>query len=262
MFELAAYEARRRIRGTAALAVGVSAFGLLMVAFFPSIESSGVDFAAYAESLPPAIQAAFNVQAISTVEGFLAVEFYQFVWVLLLGLYVAYAAGATLAGEVESGRIELTLAAPIRRRRVVTEKALALLAPVLALSVVTPPVVYAGVLAIGESVPAERLLAVHALGVPYLAACGGIGLLLSALLSRADFAQRGAIGAVFGLFVLDSVSAGTEFGALGGLSPTRYYDPSAVLVEGTYDLGGAAVLAGGAVLLCALAAAAFARRDV
>jgi len=262
MFELVGYEARRRAKGSAALAVLVGAFAVMMVAIFPSIEASGVDFASYAESLPPAVQAAFNIQAITTVEGFLAVEFYQFVWVLLLGLYVAYAAGSTLAGEIESGRIELTLAAPIRRRRVVAEKALAQLAPVLFLSAVTPPVLYLAVLAIGESLPVERLVAAHALGVAYLAACGGIGLLLSAALSRADFAQRGAIGAVFGLFVVDSVSSGTDFSALGALSPTRYYDPTAILVEGTYDLGGALVLSAGALLLCALAAVVFARRDV
>jgi len=262
MLELARYEARRRRRGTAVLTVLVGVFGLLMVAFYPSMSASGVDFEAYAESLPPAVRAAFNIQAFTTVEGFLAVEFYQFVWVLLLGIYVAYAAGAALAGEIERGRLDLTLAAPVRRRRVLVEKWSSLVAPVLVLTVVIPPVMAVGIAAIDETIALDHLVALHLLAVPYLTACLSIGLLISVLVSRGDIAQRGAIGAVFGLFLLDSVSAGTDYELLGALSPTRYFDPTAVLVSGEYDLAGTAVLLAMTGLLLAISMVVFERRDV
>lgn len=262
MLELTRYETRRRARETLALTALLGLFALMIVGFYPSIEASGVDFEAYAESLPPAVQAAFNVKALTTVAGFLAVEFYQFAWMLLFGLYVAYAAGGAIAGEIESRRVELTLAAPVSRRRVVAEKYLAVLAPVLALNLLTPAVVGIGLAVIGESVPLADLLAVHALSVPYLAVCGGVGLLLSTALDRADPARRGAIAAVFMLFLVDSVTAGTDYAWIGALSPTRYYDPTAILVDSTYDLGGALLLIAGALLLVGASAALFARRDV
>jgi len=260
--EITRYEARRRVRGTLALTLGVGLFGLLMIAIYPSIEASGVDFEAYAESLPPAVQAGFGIDAIATVEGFLAVELYQFLWLLLLGLYVAYTAGGTIAGDVESGRAELLLAAPVSRARYLVEKFLSLLVPVAVLNLVVPLFVYGGVLAVGESLSAADLLAVHLLSVPYLLACAGFGLFLSTLVPRADVAQRVAIATVFGLFLVDSVTVDTDYEWLGTLSPTRYYDPTEVLVESTYDVTGAVVLLlAGAVLVLA-SVAAFRRTDL
>ncbi|WP_164974704.1 hypothetical protein [Halegenticoccus tardaugens] len=46
------------------------------------------------------------------------------------------------------------------------------------------------------------------------------------------------------------------------LAPTRYYDPTAVLVEGTYDLGAAVALAVAAVSLVVTSELWFGRRDV
>ena len=262
MFEVLRYEAARRLRGSLVMAVVLGVFGLLVVVLFPSIEASGVDFEAYVESLPPAFQNAFGVTAFGTIEGFLSAEFYQFVWVLLLGLYAAYLAAGLVAGAVEDHRIELVLSAPVSRTGYVLGTYLSLLVPVLALNAVVFAFVVASVAAIGESVPLTDLAAVHLLSIPYLLACGAIGLVLSVGLDRADLAQRGAIGVVFLLFILESVTASTDYDWLALLSPTHYYDPSAVLVEGTYDVGGALVLTAVAAVLVAVAVVLFRRRDV
>lgn len=262
MPDVTRYEAGRRVRGTLALTLGLGVFGLMMIAIFPSISASGVDFEAYAESLPPAIQAGFNVSSITTIEGFLAVELYQFLWLLLLGLYLAYAGGGTVAGDVESGRAELLLAAPISRARFLLEKFLSLFVPVVVLNLVVPLFVYGGVIAVGESLSAVDLVAVHVLSVPYLLVCGSLGLVLSTLVFRSDVAQRGGIALVFALFLLDSITADTDYEWLGTLSPTRYYDPTEVLVESTYDVAGATVLLVAAILLVYASVAVFRRRDL
>jgi ABC-2 type transport system permease protein len=262
MLDVARYESRRRLRGAIALAIFVGVFALLIVGIFPSIEASGVDFEAYVESLPSALSEGFNVQAISTIEGFLATELYQFVWLLLLGLYAAYAAGGLVAGDIETGRMDLLLATPVSRRRIVAEKFLSVSTPILMTNLLGPLFVYGGAIVVGESVDVVDLAAVHLLSVPYLYVCAGVGLLLSVALSRADVAQRGGIAAVFGLFLLDTVSLDTDYEWLGRLSPTRYYDPTEVLVDGTYDVGGALLLLAGAIFLLLVSLVVFQRRDV
>lgn len=262
MLELARYEAARRLRGTLTISALVGLLGAATVGFYPSVAASGVDFEAYAESLPPAVREAFGFASFGTVEGFLATEFYAFAFVLLLGLYLAYAGGRLIAAEVESGRLDLILATGVSRRRVVVERALSLVVPIVAVNAVAIVAVALAVRAIGESIPLDQLLAVHLLSVPYLLCCGAVGVVLSTLTQNADVAQRAALGLTFGLYVLDSVSATTEFDWIGAISPTRHFAPTDALVMGEYDLVGAAELLAGATLLVALAAAWFSRVDL
>jgi ABC-2 type transport system permease protein len=262
MLEITRYESRRRARGALSLAVLLGLFALLIVGIFPSIEQAGTDFEAYVQSLPPALRESFGVSAISTVEGFLATELYQFIWLLLFGLYMTYAAGGAIAGDVETGRVELVLAGPVTRSRLLFEKSLSLLVPIVVLNLVVPLFVYGGLIAIDESIETADLLAVHALSVPYLLVCGGIGLFLSVLINRADFAQRGGLAAVFMLFVVDAVTVDTDYEWLGDLSPTRYYDPTEILVEETYDVEGAVVLFAAAFVLLVASQVAFRRSDL
>ena len=264
MLDLMRYESRRRIRGTFVLAVLLGLFALLMIGLFPSISESGADFEAYIESLPPAVREGFGVSgaAITTVEGFMSTEFYGFVWLLLLGLYVTYTAGGSVAGDIENGQLDMLLAAPVSRAQVLLEKFLSLLTIVVVLNLLMPLFVYGGTMLVGESIDAFALVAVHVLSVPYLLACGAFGTLLSVTIHRADVARRGGIGALFVLFVLEAVATDTDYEWLGALSPTRYYDPAEILVEESYDLAGAAILLTATVLLLVASRVVFERVDV
>lgn len=261
MLEIVRYEAEKRLTGTVALAVGLGALAVFFVAFFPSF--ADVDMESYVEAFPPAFREAFGVEAIGTIEGFLAVEVYQFLWLLLLGLYVAYLGAGSIAADVERDRMDLLLSLPVSRSRVLGEKFLAIAVPIAVLNAVVPVAVYAGVVAIGESISAVDLAMVHLLSIPYLLACAAIGLLLSTLVDRADVARRVALAVVFALFLIDSVSASAEdLEWIGGVSPTAYYDPTAILVDGAHDLGGAAVLLATTAALVVLASVRFRRADV
>ena len=265
MREITRYESERRVKGVLLLAALLSVMALLFVALFPSISTSGADLDAYMESLPPALKAAFGASgafSIATVEGFLAVELYQFFWLLMLGIYVAYQAGGLVAGDVERDRMDVLLAAPVSRRSVVVGKFLALVPGIVALNVIVGLAVYGAVVAIGESISVADLAMAHLLSIPYLLACGGIGILLSVLVDDADVAKRGGLGAIFALFLLDSVGKAADAGWLGALSPTHYYDPTAILVSGEYDLTGAVVLLVGTALLVAASVWWFERADI
>jgi len=217
MFEITRYEIRRQIRGTLTMAAGLSAFTALIVGIFRLSGPPGVTSGLHRES-PEAFQASFGVQSFGTIEGFLAVEFYQFVWVPCWRCTSPTRRGDAVAGDVESGKLDLVLATPVSRSRLLVERFLALMTPAIVLNLVMPLIVFGSVLAIGESIDPASLVLVHLFSVPYLFVAASVGLLCSVLLSRGDTAQRVAIAVVFMLFVLDSVTAGTNFEWLAALN--------------------------------------------
>jgi ABC-2 type transport system permease protein len=261
MFEFTRYYGRRRIRGSAALTGGLAVLTGLFLYMYPSI-SEGIDLDEYVESIPPALREAFGIEALGTIEGFLAAELYAFGWVLLLGLYLAYAAASLIADDVEDDRIDMLLALPVSRSKLLLEKFAALLVPVVVVNVAIFAVVYVGTLAVGEPIAVADLAMVHLLSVPYLLTTAAIGLAASVYFDRAGLAQRFAMGVVFGLFLVDSVVSSTDFAWLGGLSPTRYYEPSAVLVRSEWDLIGAAVLTLAALAIVAASREYFRQKDI
>lgn len=259
---VADYEFEKRRRGVAVLTVLLSALAALDVAFFPSLQASGVDLDEYMESLPPAMRELFGGVSLGTIEGFLVAEFYQFAWVLLLGMYVAYRAGGLLAGDVERDRMDLLLSTPVSRRVVVLGKYGSLVPALVVLNAVLPAVVYVAVGLVGESIAPGRLVMVHLLSFPYLLACGAAGVLASAVASKADVGQRAGMGVVFAMYLLDSATARTGVEWVARLTFPHYYDSAPVLTAGEYDLAGAAVLLAAAAALVGVAAWQFDRRDV
>ncbi|WP_439025654.1 ABC transporter permease subunit [Haloarchaeobius sp. DT45] len=261
MLEFARYHGKRRVKGATVMTVGLALLTGLYIYMFPTITST-VDLDEYMEAWPPALREAFGAESLGTIEGFLAAELYAFGWVILLGLYVAYAAASLVADEVEHGRMDMTLSLPVSRSRVLLEKFASMLVPMAVINVTMPVIVYVGVLAIGESISAADLVMVHLLSLPYLLASAAIGLVASVVFDRASIAQRAAMGVVFGLFLVNSVTAGTDFSWLGVISPAHYYDPTEILVHGDWNLGGGAILLAVSAVLVLASREYFRRKDL
>lgn len=261
MLEFARYEGRKRVRGSLYLSLGLGALAAFAVWAFPSY-SEAMDMDQLQEAFPDVMIQAFNIQSMASLEGFLAVELYVFGWVILLGLYLAYSAASVVADDVDRGRMDVLLAMPVSRPRLAMEKFAALGVPILTVNVVTPIVVVATALALDLEVATVDVLALHALSIPYLFACAGIGLLASVVFDRASVAQRVALGVTFGLYLLSSLLRGTDLEWLGAIAPMRYFDPNEVLLQSTYDLAGVAVLVAMTALLLAVSGAWFVRRDI
>lgn len=263
MFETFWYETERRLRGTIVFTVVVSLYAVFAVGLFPSIESAGVDFEKLMESYPEALREAFGVEAIGTIEGFLAGELYNFVWVLVLGVYFAYRAGGMIAADIEHDRMDLLLSFPVSRSRLLAEKFASLLVPITAVNVVAGVAVYVATLVIGYPIAPLDLFVVHLVSVPYFLLCAAIGLVFSVLVSRVELAQRAALGAVFAFYLIESLAASTQqFEALKYLSPTYYYAPTEILVHGRYAGVQTGVLIGMTLVLLLCSCYHFARRDI
>lgn len=261
MLETARYESRRRLRGTAVLTVAVSLYVGFIVWYYTALED--VDYEAIFQDLPPAMIEAFGIDALGTIEGFLGTQVFNFLWLLGLGLYFAYAAAGIVAGDVETGRLDLLLSLPLSRSRLLVEKFASLLVPLAALNVVVGVVIYVLSVAVGESIAPGSLVLAHVLSVPFLLVCAAVGLVCSVVATRTSVAERAAVGVVFVLYLVESVvGGGTDFEVIQYVSPTNYYDPTPVLVDGTYDPLDPVVLLAAFVVLLALAQAVFRRRDL
>ncbi|WP_134670929.1 ABC transporter permease subunit [Halorussus marinus] len=261
MFETTKYEMGRRIRGTAVLTVGVSAYVAFIVWYFSLLDPSA--YAQIAESLPPAMLDAFGMQSIGSIEGWLGGQIYTFLWLLGLGVYFAYASAGVIANDIESDRMDLLLSFPVSRRRLLTEKFASVLLPLVSLNVVVGAVTYGLVVAIGETIDPMHLAAAHLLSIPYLLVCAAIGLVLSVVVDRAAIAERAAIGLVFVLWLVESaVGAAEDFAWIQNLSPTHYYAPTPILVDGSYELIDAAILLAAFLGLLVVSQLLFQRRDI
>lgn len=261
MFELARYESRRRIKGAVYLTVGFTLFAMMYVATYPSV-ASDIDLDQFIDQMPDIFKELFNLATLNTMEGFLAVELYSLGWTLLLGMYVAYSAATLIAEDVDRERMDILLSLPISRSQVVGEKFCSLLVPIVLVNLAMPVVVYIGTIAVGFPVDPVNLVVVHLLSVPYLLACAGIGMALSVLVSRSTIAQRGALVLIFALFLFESLVVVAGYEWLGAIAPMRYYNPTAVLVEGSYDWQGALIALAGAAVLLGVSALYFTRRDI
>ncbi|WP_254538316.1 ABC transporter permease subunit [Halomarina litorea] len=261
MFETARYESERRLPGAAVVALGLSALAAMMVIIAPGLLDQ-FDVEELGAAFPPELVEAMQLEVIGTIEGFLALELYWFGWLLVFGVYVAYSAAGSIAGDIDDGTMDTLLAAPVSRWGVLGETFLSLLTPILVVNVVVLVVVYVGTQFVGEPVAAADLVAVHALSVPYLLFWGAFGTLASVVAPRRVVAEGVAAGALVATFLVETVADGTDLDWLGTLSPTRYYDPVAILTASEYDLVGAGVLLAGAAALLLAGGALFARRDV
>jgi len=261
MFETVRYEAKRRLPAATVISLALSAFAAMVLLIAPGIIGE-VDVDALLENVPPALVESMGLEHMGTIEGFLALELYQFVWVLGLGAYVAYSTAGTIAGDVEDGRMDTLLAAPVSRRRLLLETYLALLTPAVVVNVVVFTVVAAGTAVIGESVALADLAAVHALSLPYFMLCGAAGMLASVAAPRRLIAEGVAAGAVVGTFLLQSLTTGTSAEWVGSVAPMRYYDPLTVLTASEYDLTGAGLLLAVTAALLLVAVRVFEERDV
>jgi ABC-2 type transport system permease protein len=263
MFEVTFFESLRRVRGTIYFSIALLAYSALVVTLFPSIRESAPEIEAYIENVPPEVSRAFgDPSAYTTIEGFLASELYQFVFLLLLGMYFAYAAASTIASEVEQESIVPLLANPVSRTRVVVGKYLSLVPSMVALNAILLVGTYYGVLSVSERIGFVDLLTLHALSIPYLLACSGLGLLVSVVFDTARRAQTIGAGSVFAMFLVDVVTLDTDYEWLGDASFSRYFDTAEILVGANVDVAGTAYLVVAAVVLVILSAELFERKDI
>lgn len=261
VFDIAQYESERRIRSTAALIGGFVVFAGLFVALIPHLLAE-VPLEEVIEALPDAVVELFGFRALGSFEGLLAAEYHGIGWVIGLGAYIAYSAAGSVAGDIESDRMEMLLAAPISRTDVLLGKFLALLVPIVGINAIIPVVLYTGAALVDQPLDPQDLLFVHALSIPYLLCCGAIGIVIAVVVRRGQFSKRASAGAIVAMWMSGAFVARTNLEWLSALTPMHYFDPPAILIDGSYNIVGGGILLVVTVVLLFVSHMIFVREDI
>ncbi|MFO7779596.1 MAG: ABC transporter permease subunit [Nitriliruptoraceae bacterium] len=252
-----------RVHRRALIGWGV-ALGLvtaLYVSFWPAMGDTQ-EMQALIDSMPEALVTAMGYDAISSPAGYLESTVYALLAPILM-LVFALAFGARLiAGDEESGAMELEATGPVGRRRVLLERYAALVLGVVWLGALTGVVALTLARALGMDIGTGPLLgATVGLGLLVLA-LGSVAFAVGAATGRRALALTvGATVAVFG-YMADALAPLLDDGAwLERLSPFFWYLGNDPLNEG---LGVAGALALAALTLVSLGVAvlAYDRRDL
>lgn len=248
-------------RGLILWAVALLAIMSLYLSFYQSMGGEG-QMQVFIDQLPQGMVDAFGFEDIGSGAGWAQSTFFG-----LLGLFVLSAAAIVwgtraIAGDEESGMLELTLAHRVSRSQIYWERALALVLRVVLVCVV----VAAGLLLFNEVVSLEldlanvlpQLLAYGGVGL----ACGAAALAVGGLTGRRGLAIGvGAAVIVLG-FLLNAVgNMGEDNGWMHDLSIVSWAFQNRPLANG-WDWPGLGLIYGFTAVLLLAGWVGFTRRDV
>lgn len=236
----------------------------LLMAMYPTVRESSAQLTEYVDQMPEAMQAMFagGSEDYSSPVGFLSAELFEFMLPLLFAILTIGMGARAIAGEEERGTLDLLLSTPIRRRSIVLQKFIAMIAALATLAAITWAALVVGAQLADMEISVLRL-------TQATIACSLLALALGTL-SLAIGAVSGSRAAAIGISSAIGVAAFLT-NALARiadwLEPWRllswfhYYSDSEPLRYGLDGLH-AGVLATSAVVLVFLAVLGFDRRDV
>lgn len=256
--------ARDQRRSIAVWTVALIGLVAMYAAVYPSLEGNS-SYSKLIDEMPKAYRALFSVASgadFATAAGYLNTELLSFMGPLLVLLYAIAAGSGAVAGEEDRHTMDMVLANPISRGRLVVGRYLVLAGGVLALMAVLWIALLGAGAAAGMDIPvADSAAAVTHLGALGLL-FGAVALLAGAVTGRLGLSRAAAAFAAVVAYLLNG------FGQLVGwlhplrpLSPFYLYSGHDPLRTGLW-LPGIAVSLACAALMVAAAVYAFGRRDV
>lgn len=247
--------------GIVAWAIGIALVGVMYAAFFPSMRSP--EMAAAIEAFPPGLLEALGMADLASPAGYLEGSVYGLLGPALMIIYATILGGRAIAGEEEAGRLDLLLAHPVQRWRVVVERWAAM---VVALALVGL-VLFAALAALATPFELDEI---GTNNIAAMTAQLGLLALLFGTLALAVGALTGNRGLAVGVVAIVAVTsyfANNLAPMVDGLdlvarvSPFGFYLGGQPLVNG-WQWADAAVLAGISLVLVVVAAAGLERRDI
>lgn len=263
---VAVTELQRRKWSTVWWTVGIGLFIAMIFAIYPSFRGSAGQLDKSLSSIPASARDLFTDTGdfLSPV-GYLSSQCY-FLLVPLLFSFLSIALGSSLlAREEQSGTLELLLARPISRSRLLLAKAAAGTVILLVVGVVIA--ILGAILCAAIGFPGVKSAGVFFTTIM----CLDIAILFGALAFGMTALGRMGRGAAIGVSVLAAL-AGYLFNSLdksvtwlvwpARLLPFHYYHPAAVLQSGGLSYWDAAGMFIASLVLLGLALLVFRRRDI
>lgn len=259
MFNLLRHELRSRRGAIVGWGIGLALFGAMYTSLYPEV---GDEMAALGDL---SIYQAMGVE-VGSFEGFIGSTVVLFV-PIILGIYTIMSSTQTLAGEEDSGTLELVLAMPLHRWQIVSVKALALAVSSLLMLVIAGlgnALVLQAIKALVEVnvTPAQLFVAVLN-GWPITLAFAMMGLFLGAILpSRRTASLVLTVIFIASYFGENMASLVDSLNWVKPFSLFTYFDSSAAVFSEGVQGGDVALLMGAAVVFFFLALLSFQQRNV
>lgn len=260
MWNLLTKELSARRGAIVGYGLGLALWGWAIMALFPSMaeQFGGIEF-------PDFYKAFGDISHLGTLEGWLPLELFE--WVpLVLGILAITAGTAVLAGEEDSGTLELLLSLPLARWQLVVVKTLVLALTALIVLLLMFLGLWLGFIGVQDQIETNLtvtdLLRASLNGWPIVMLLTALSLFLGAYLPHR---RHAAVGVTLYLVVsylihtLGNVSEKIE--PLQPYFPFHYYASQEAL-KGQWVNGNPWLLLGVAGILLALALVSFQRRNV
>ncbi len=244
--------------------IGLVTLAITIMMFLPTITAESEAIESYLDILPEGLMAAFggDIANIATPEGFLNAElFFMMTPILFLVFAIGFGAGA-IAGEEEQDTLDLLLANPLSRRRVVLEKFGALSIGVILLAIIF----WVG-LAVGMAIIDEYVNLLNVAAACFSAALlgmtfGTLSLAIGCATGKRNLAMAGTGGLAVVTYFLNALAPVIDFlEPFRGVSPFYYYIGGDPLYNGL-NAGHAGVLIGLTAVFLVAALLFFERRDL
>jgi ABC-2 type transport system permease protein len=243
----------------AAWAVAIAAVSAMYTAFYPTIGAGAMED--MLDTMPAELTSAMGFDAIASASGYVTSTVYSLVGIILLLVYGIAQGAKVIAGQEESGILELELTSPVTRTRTYTERLIALwlglLAPVAAVSL--------SVMTLNATLPLD-ISNTNILSTGALMWLTG-GLFATLALATGAATGRKAIGLALGagaavvLYVSNALGPVAGLAWMTAISPFDWYLGTDPLAAGM-DWAGAALLIGCSTLIAAGGLFGFRRRNL
>lgn len=241
------------------------AFLWMYVALFPSFKDQGDQFAQIMSAVPEAVVKAFGISAdmFTNFEYFIGTEHYSIVWPILVIIFVLGLASNALAGEIESGTIELLLAQPLTRTQVFWAKYLSGAGVIVLFIFLSVMAVIPLGWIYNISVQVGNHLLLAAMGTLFGLALFSFGMMVSGLATtkgRVASSVGGLAIAMYVMNILAKLQESLEWLKYGSFF--YYFDHQITLVEGRAEWLGIAVFTTVVVLTTLVGWWYFLKRDL
>ena len=258
---IAAATFRQHRRSMISWMAGLGAFGVVMLALYPSVKGNH-DFAKLLASYPEALQKLFALSDYTTPTGYLRAEVFSFLAPLLVSLFAVFLGADLIAGEEGRGTLEILAASPVARRRIFAEQFAALIVMVSGVALVLGFVLFLGGRVVHLQVATVHLLSATVAMAVLACVVGTLALVIGAATGKRGLALSVGAVVLVGSYLLSQLASLVPFLVhFRGLSPWWHalgVDPLTKGLLPWHLLGLLAALA----LLSAVGAMLFDRRDL
>lgn len=262
MLSYVIYELRSRRGSIIGWGIGVGFFVLMYSVFYPSLPAEMVEL----DFDDIQIYQALGNFEMATFEGYFGSTILNFMALLVI-MYAVTNGTGTLAGEEETGTLELLVTLPLHRWEIVIGKAIAMaISAFLILGIVAVMAVIAFVMISGQietTLTAGDLVLPVFNALPIVLLFMMMSLFFGAFMPQRRFAVGASaaivLGSYFGNNLLPMIA---DMDAVTSLLPFHFYQPSsAIFVEGI-RVGNALVLLVAALVFLLLAIWSFSQRNI